>query len=179
MADTDNNFPLSQDVTPNFGGNVAVAPEVAAPDAAPGTFDAEDSTKSKATLSDAKQQVKDGATKVQQQAVDKVYALAGDGKAKAGSALDQVAQLLNDAAGQVDEKLGAQYGQYARSAADTVTSFSGAIKDKDVEELIGDARAFVAKSPAVAIGIAAALGFVLARVVQSGVEARPSADTAA
>ncbi len=58
-------------------------------------------------MADAKQQVKDGATKFQQQAVDKIQSLAGDGKAKAGSALDQVAQLLNDAAGQVDEKLAA------------------------------------------------------------------------
>lgn len=179
MADTDNNFPLSQDSTPGFGANAAVAPEVAAPNAAPGAFGDDAATKSKASLSDARQQVKDGVTKVQHQAVDKIHALAGDGKAKAGSALDQVAQLLHDAAGQVDEKLGSQYGQYARSAADSVTSLSGAIKDKDVEELLDDARAFVTKSPAVAVGIAAALGFVLARVVQSGVETRSPVDTAA
>ncbi|OMJ32961.1 hypothetical protein BSZ14_05795 [Sphingomonas sp. Sph1(2015)] len=153
---------------------MAVAPEVAAPNA-PLASDT-DASKAKAGLADAKHQVKEGATKFQQQAVDKIQALAGDGKAKAGSALDQVAQLLNDAAGQVDEKLGNQYGQYARSAADTVTSLSGAIKDKDVEELLDDARAFVTKSPAVAIGIAAALGFALARIVQSGVETRQSVD---
>ena len=179
MADTDNIFPPSQGGTPGFATGTAIAPEVAAPNAAPEALGTDDAAKSTNTLSEAKQQVKEGATKVQQQAVDKIHALAGDGKAKAGSALDQVAQLLNDAAGQVDEKLGSQYGQYARSAADTVTSFSGAIKDKDVEELIDDARAFVTKSPAVAIGIAAALGFVLARVVQSGVETRQSVDAAA
>lgn len=176
MADTDSTFPADTGA-PSFPGNAAVAPEVAAPNA---SFDtATDSSKAKAGLADAKQQVKDGAAKVQQQAVDKIQALAGDGKAKAGSALDQVAQLLNDAAVQVDEKLGQQYGQYARSAADTVTSLSGAIKDKDVEELLDDARAFVTKSPAVAIGVAAALGFVLARVVQSGIETGKSADTVA
>lgn len=177
MSDTDSNFPAANTGTPTFNGSAPVAPAVTAPD---GSFagDAETS-KGKASIADAKQQVKDGATKVQQQAVDKIQALAGDGKAKAGSALDQVAQLLNDAAGQVDEKLGHQYGQYARSAADTVTSLSGAIKDKDVEELLDDARAFVTKSPAVAVGVAAALGFVLARVVQSGIETRSSVDTAA
>lgn len=183
MADTDNTFPPQHDTTPNFGGHGGVAPEVAAPTASVGignsaTQTATADTKA-STISDAKQTVKDGAGKFQQQAVDKVYALAGDGKAKAGSALDQVAQLLNDAAGQVDEKLGQQYGQYARSAADAVNSFSGSIKDKDVEELLDDARAFVAKSPAVAVGIAAALGFVVARVVQSGLEGHASDNAAA
>ncbi|GAM01695.1 hypothetical protein [Sphingomonas parapaucimobilis] len=177
MADTDSTFPAADTATPGFGANIAVAPEVAAPNA-PLASDT-DASKAKAGLADAKHQVKEGATKFQQQAVDKIQALTGDGKAKAGSALDQVAQLLNDAAGQVDEKLGNQYGQYARSAADTVTSLSGAIKDKDVEELLDDARAFVTKSPAVAIGIAAALGFALARIVQSGVETRQSVDASA
>lgn len=177
MADTDSTFLAADIATPGFGANIAVAPEVAAPNA-PLASDT-DASKAKAGLADAKHQVKEGATKFQQQAVDKIQALAGDGKAKAGSALDQVAQLLNDAAGQADEKLGNQYGQYARSAADTVTSLSGAIKDKDVEELLDDARAFVTKSPAVAIGIAAALGFALARIVQSGVETRQSVDASA
>lgn len=181
MADTDSTFPAADTTTPDFGANIAVAPEVAAPNApigGPAVSD-EDASKAKAGLADAKQQVKDGASKFQQQAVDKIQSLAGDGKAKAGSALDQVAQLLNDAAGQVDEKLGSQYGQYARSAADTVTSLSGAIKEKDVEELLDDARAFVTKSPAVAIGVAAAVGFALARVIQSGIETRQSVDASA
>lgn len=177
MADTDNNFPSTQDGIPSFGDNAGVPPEVAASTIAPIESDLDEAAKPKPGLADAKQSVKDGAGKIQQQAVDKVYALAGDGKAKAGSALDQVAQLLTDAAGQVDEKLGDQYGQYARSAADAVTSLSGAIKDKNVDELIDDARAFVTKSPAVAIGIAAALGFVVARVVTAGVDTQKS-DTA-
>ena len=32
--------------------------------------------------------------------------------------------MINDAAATVDEKVGPQYGQYARTAADTVTGFS-------------------------------------------------------
>lgn len=78
--------------------------------------------------------------------------------------------MIQDAAGQVDDKLGAQYGDYARSAAGVVSNFSGQIRDKNVDELLDDARAFVRKSPGVAIGVAAALGFALARVVQSGLD---------
>lgn len=119
---------------------------------------------------EAKQAVKDGAGKVQQQATDRIRTLADDGKARAGGALDQLSRMLTDAAGQVDDKLGAQYGEYARSAAGQVQGFADTVRNKDVDELLNDVRGFVRASPAVAIGVAAALGFAVARVVQSGIE---------
>jgi ElaB/YqjD/DUF883 family membrane-anchored ribosome-binding protein len=120
---------------------------------------------------DAKQLIKDNAGKYTAQATDKVRTFAEDGKARASGALEQVAQLLTDAAGQVDEKLGAQYGGYARSAAETVSGFADQVKAKDIDELFDDARELVRKSPAIAVGAAAAVGFVVARLVQSGVDA--------
>ena len=54
---------------------------------------------------DAKQAIKDGASKYSAQAADKARTFAEDGKARASGALEQIAQLLTDAAGQVDEKL--------------------------------------------------------------------------
>ncbi len=121
---------------------------------------------------DAKQAIRDGASKAAGQATEKLRAYADDGKERAGSALDQLSQLLTDAATQVDGKLGEQYGQYARSAADQVQGFAETVRNKEIDDLIADARGFVKASPGVAIGIAAALGFVVARLVQSGVEAR-------
>lgn len=128
-----------------------------------------------AKAGDAKQAIKDGASKYTAQAADKARSFAEDGKARAGTALDQIAQLLTDAAGQVDEKLGSQYGGYARSAADSVSGFADQVKAKDIDELVDDARELVRKSPAVAVGAAAAIGFVIARLVQSGVDANPKA----
>jgi ElaB/YqjD/DUF883 family membrane-anchored ribosome-binding protein len=90
--------------------------------------------------------------------------------------------MLQEAAGTVDEKVGEQYGQYARSAAEAVSNFSGTLKEKQVDDIIDDAREFVKKSPAVAIGTAAAIGFVLARLVKAGLDAssdKPSGDTKA
>lgn len=94
-----------------------------------------------------------------------------DGKARAGGALDEIVKMINDAAGTVDEKLGEQYGQYARGAADKVAGFSEGLKAKELDDLIEDARGFVQKSPAIAIGTAAAIGFVLVRLIQSGLAA--------
>jgi ElaB/YqjD/DUF883 family membrane-anchored ribosome-binding protein len=119
----------------------------------------------------ATQAVRDSGGKLAAQATDKARMFADQGKAKAGETLDHFAQMLTDAAGTVDDKLGAQYGQYARTAADQVTSFSNTLRAKDVDELVEDVRGFVRASPAMAIGVAAAVGFALARVVQSGIEA--------
>ena len=124
-------------------------------------------TTTAATVTDT---LKDNATKYGAQAADRARAFADTGKERATGALDQLSEMLHDAARQVDEKLGAQFGEYARTAAGQVSSLSDQIKAKDVDALVDDARDYVRKSPAVAIGIAAALGFVVARLVQSGVD---------
>ncbi|PCD02904.1 hypothetical protein COC42_00180 [Sphingomonas spermidinifaciens] len=118
----------------------------------------------------AKDTIKTEASKLGSQAAEKARAFAGDGKAKASGALNDFARMMEDAAGQVDKKLGEQYGQYARSAAQSLDGFASQIDAKDIDELLEDVRGFVRKSPAVAIGTAAALGFVLARVVKAGIE---------
>ena len=114
---------------------------------------------------------KDSAAKLTKDAGDKARAYAEDGKARAGGALDELARLMTEAAGTVDEKLGEQYGQYARGAADSVSGLSDSLKAKNLDDLIEDARGFVKKSPAIAIGTAAALGFVLVRLIKAGIDA--------
>lgn len=118
----------------------------------------------------ATQSLKDGAAKMTKEATDKARAYAEDGKARVGGVLDELSRMMGDAAGTVDEKVGAQYGQYARSAADAVSGFSESLKSKNVDDIISDARDFVKKSPAIAIGTAAALGFVLMRLIKSGLD---------
>lgn len=125
-----------------------------------------------ATIADgAAQLFKDGAAKLGKEATDKARAYVDEGKARAGTALDDLVKMMTEAAGTVDEKLGEQYGNYARTAAGKVSGFSEGLKAKELDDLIDDARDFVQKSPAVAIGTAAALGFVLVRLIQSGLAA--------
>src|SRR3546814_19644781 len=83
---------------------------------------------------------------------------------------------MTNAEGSVDEKLGAQYGDYARSAAQSLSGFSQSLDAKAIDQLLDEARDFVRKSPAIAIGTAAAVGFVLARLVKSGFETDTAAD---
>ena len=102
------------------------------------------------------------------QAGDKAKDLATKGKTKAAESLESLATLIGDSSTQVDEKLGKQYGDFARSAAQTVSGLAGSLDEKDFEELMTEAREFVRKSPAVAIGSAAVVGFMLARLLRSG-----------
>jgi len=87
-------------------------------------------------------------------------------KGQTGSAMQSLAKLISETAGTVDAKLGPQYGDYARQAAESVAGAADALDSKDVDQLMGEARDFVRKSPAVAIGAAAVVGFVLMRLAR-------------
>ncbi|MHA6723050.1 hypothetical protein [Sphingomonas sp. RS2018] len=115
--------------------------------------------------------VKEEAGKLTGQATDRIRSFADDGKARATGALGELAKAIDDAAVTIDDKVGVQFGGYARSASSAVSDFSRKLEDKSVDDLLDDARVFVQKSPGVAIGAAAAVGFVLARVLWSGVDA--------
>lgn len=98
------------------------------------------------------------------QAKGKAGELAVDGKGKIAEALLALGRAVFDTAPTVDEKLGAKYGDYARSASRSLQDASARIDAKSVDEIGEDAREFVRKSPGLAIGIAAVGGFMLARL---------------
>jgi len=112
------------------------------------------------------------------QASDRARDFAQAGKDRATAALDSLVQTVEDAAGDIDEKLGEQYGDYARRAAEYIGNFTEGLRDKDVDRLFADARELVKKSPAVAVGAAAVLGFVVARLARSAVPERSGDDAA-
>lgn len=87
-------------------------------------------------------------------------------KDKTGSAMQSLAKLITETAGTVDAKLGPQYGDYARQAAEHVAGAADSLDEKDVDQLLAEAKDFVRKSPAVAIGAAAVVGFVLMRLAK-------------
>lgn len=91
-------------------------------------------------------------------------------KDKTGSAMQSLAKLITDTAGTVDAKLGPQYGDYARQAAEQVAGAAHSLDEKDIDQLLDEAKDFVRKSPAVAIGAAAVVGFVLMRLAKGSGE---------
>lgn len=98
------------------------------------------------------------------QAKDRASELANEGKIKTSDAIASLGKIVADNAGTIDEKLGARYGDYARTAARTMQETAAKIEAKDLAELGSDAKEFVRKSPGLAIGIAAAAGFLISRL---------------
>jgi ElaB/YqjD/DUF883 family membrane-anchored ribosome-binding protein len=121
--------------------------------------------------SGATRKLKDEASKLGTQAADRARAFAGENKERATNALDEVAKMFEGAALDVDARLGEQYGKYARSAAQGISNFAESLRGKEVDDLFNDATELVKKSPVIAVGAAAAVGFVVARLIKSGVDA--------
>jgi ElaB/YqjD/DUF883 family membrane-anchored ribosome-binding protein len=121
------------------------------------------------TTASARDQFTDRYEALRGQAGDKARDFVQAGKDRATAAIDDVIQMIEDAAAEVDDKIGSQYGDYARRAAQGIATFNDSFKGRDVDALFDDARGLIQKSPAAAVGIAAALGFAVARLARSGV----------
>ena len=115
-------------------------------------------------------QVRDQVTTLRGQAGDRLRNYAGDGKERATGLLDDLAGVIDDAAKSIDERLGAEYGDYAHRASQAVADFAGRVRDRTVDDLVDDTREIVRKSPAVAIAAAAVVGFALMRIVRTGLD---------
>ena len=90
--------------------------------------------------------------------------LAVEGKHKASEALTGLSRMIDENTATVDEKLGAKYGDYARSASKSLQENARKLDDKSLEELAEDSREAIRKSPATAVGLAAVVGFFFARL---------------
>ena len=120
--------------------------------------------------------VRTGGEKLSGQAAGKARDFVGQGIERSAEALSNVSKLVGDTASGLDERLGPEYGEYARRAAETLENSANRLASKDADELIDDTREFIRKSPGVALAGAAIVGFALARLVKSGLSAADDDD---
>ena len=116
------------------------------------------------------EKLKSSTDKFSGQAADKTRELVGQGLGRSGEALANVSKLVGDTASSLDDRLGAEYGEYARKAATALEEAAGRLSAKDPDELIDDTREFVRKSPGIALAGAAIIGFALVRLIKSGLD---------
>lgn len=115
--------------------------------------------------------VQETASSFADEAASAARSAAHTGKEKASEALHGLSQAVENAAAMVEERVGPKYGAYARQAATSVAGVAQSLQEKDVEELVDDARTLIRQSPAVAFGIAAGIGFLLTRLIKVGSDA--------
>jgi ElaB/YqjD/DUF883 family membrane-anchored ribosome-binding protein len=112
--------------------------------------------------------LRSGREKLAGQAGDKARGLVSQGLERTSEALANVSKMVGDTAGGIEDRLGPEYGDYARKAAGAIENAATAIGEKDPDELIEDTRSFVRNSPGIALAGAAVVGFVVARLLKSG-----------
>lgn len=122
--------------------------------------------------------LRSGGESLTSQAGERARDLVSQGLGRSAEALANVSRLVGDTADGLDERLGPEFGDYARRAAGAIENVASTIAEKDADELIEDTRNFVRNSPGLAIAGAAILGFVAARLVKSGLSNRDEDDDA-
>ena len=114
-------------------------------------------------------QLRSSREKLAGQAGDKARGLVTQGMERTAEALANVSKMVGDTADGIEERLGPEYGDYARRAAGAIENAANSIAEKNPDELIEDTRNFVRNSPGIALAGAAVVGFVVARLLKSGI----------
>ena len=114
--------------------------------------------------------VREGRDRLAGTAADKTRGLVGQGLERSSEALANVSKLVGGTAEGLEERLGPEYGDYARKAATAIEDVANKLASKNPDELIEDTRELVRKSPGVALAGAAIVGFALARLVKTGLD---------
>jgi ElaB/YqjD/DUF883 family membrane-anchored ribosome-binding protein len=112
--------------------------------------------------------LRDGREQLASQTSDRARGLVTQGLERTAETLANVSKMVGDTAGGIEERLGPEYGDYARRAAGAIENVANTIAEKNPDELIEDTRNFVRNSPGIALAGAAVIGFVVARLIKSG-----------
>ncbi len=130
-------------------------------------------TASQASIID---RLRGGREQLASQAGERARGLVTQGLERTAEALANVSKMVGDTAPGIEERLGPDYGDYARRAAGSIENVANTIASKDPDELIEDTRNFVRNSPGVALAGAAVIGFVVARLLKTGLAANEQPD---
>jgi len=120
--------------------------------------------------------LREGREQLSNQAGEKARGFVTQGLERTSEALANVSKMIGDTAAGIDERLGQEYGDYARRAAGSIENAANTIAEKDPDELIDDTRNFVRDSPGIALAGAAVVGFVVARLLKSGLASEAADD---
>ncbi|MEA3080582.1 MAG: hypothetical protein QOD54_250 [Sphingomonadales bacterium] len=112
--------------------------------------------------------IREGREQLSSQAGERARGFVTQGLERTSEALANVSKMIGDTAAGIDERLGSEYGDYARRAAGALEDTANGLAAKDPDELIEDTRNFVRNSPGIALAGAAVVGFVVARLLKTG-----------
>ena len=89
-------------------------------------------------------------------------------KSAAGDELHSVADVMRDAAKRFEEREESGVAEYVEKAAEAVERVSSTLRERNLEELLGEAEDTLRRRPAVFLGATAVVGFALGRFLRAG-----------
>jgi hypothetical protein len=118
-------------------------------------------------LNRAREQVGAYASEAADTARARAGGLIDDQKTAAADGLSDMSEALRQVSEQLRESSQAMIAGLTRSAADQIDQVAQTLRERDVSELIGDAREFARRQPELFFAGAVALGFLVARMIRS------------
>ncbi len=91
---------------------------------------------------------------------------AEDAKIEIIKSMNGIVVQAHSWAANIDSVAGRPVGDLAHQAADLLGAIQRGLEDKQVSELIADGQDLVRRQPAIALGVAVAGGFLLARLIR-------------
>jgi len=121
-----------------------------------------------------KQEARRTAQALKEEARETVRQMANRQKENAAGGLGSLAHALRTAADDLEGQSQLPVDRYVRSAADSLERLSESLRHRDVNSMIGRLERYAREQPAVVVGGALAIGFLLARVVWNASSASTS-----
>jgi hypothetical protein len=103
-----------------------------------------------------------------------VEGLVAQGKDRVVGRLDHLAGSIRQAGDRLSEQQVALLARYADRAAARVEEVTDYLRDRDLDDLLADTRAFARRRPELFLGGAFVAGLLLARLFKSSAERRPA-----
>ncbi len=128
--------------------------------------------RSKEVARQGQQKASEYAEKGQEQAKSQI----AQRKGEAAGQIEGIANALRQTGEQLHEQDQGSVGRYAEQAADQAERFSGYLRDRDADQLVGDVEDFARQRPAVFLGGAFLLGAAAARFLKSSAGQREEFD---
>ena len=138
------------------------------PHAQPGQAAGGLADQAKAAAADIKQHARDLAGEAKAQ----VRSVGSEQKAAAAEQVHGFARALRTAADDLDQRDQRVSAGYVQQAADGLERVSGALRERDLDEIVASVEDFARRQPVAFIGGSVLAGFVLARFMKSSAERR-------
>ncbi len=113
-----------------------------------------------------------------QQMQSRTVSLISNQKNKAAEGIEKLAQAIKAMGQKLEEQDQKRFSDLTLKAAVKVDEFGRSIREKEVEELLGDVKRLAREHPVILCGSAFALGFVLSRFVFPPAEKKEAASIA-